>query len=64
MCRMCGCYRRGIVVMDMIWHRLCVSMIICSELGKGTTCEAGKYFFRAANVWWNCAHCFVIASCG
>ena len=20
----CGCYREGIVVMDVIWHRLCV----------------------------------------
>ena len=23
---------------------------ICSELGKGTTSEVGKYLFRAANV--------------
>ena len=30
-------------------------MIYCSELGKGTTSEAGKYLFRAANVWWWCA---------
>ena len=27
------------------------------------TSEAGKYLFRAANVWWKCAHYFVIASC-
>ena len=33
---------------------------ICSELGKG----AGKYLFRAANVWWRCSRYFVIASCG
>ena len=26
--------------------------------------EAGKYLFRAANVWWRCAQYFVIASCG
>ena len=26
--------------------------------------EAGKYLFRAANVWWMCAQYFVIASCG
>ena len=35
-----------------------------SELGKGATSEAVKYFFRAANVWWRCAQYFVIASCG
>ena len=23
----CGCYRGGIVVMDVFWRRLCVSMI-------------------------------------
>ena len=28
------------------------------------TSEAGKYLFRAANVWWRCAQYFVIASCG
>ena len=37
---------------------------VCSELGKGATSEAGKYLFRAANVWWRCAQYFVIASCG
>ena len=26
--------------------------------------EAGRYLFRAANVWWRCAQYFVIASCG
>ena len=31
------------------------------SLGKG---EAGKYLFRAANVWWRCAQYFVIDSCG
>ena len=69
MCRVCGCYRRGIVVMDVFWRRLCVSMvwgreIFCSELGKGAMSEAGKSLFRAANVWWRCAQYFVIASCG
>ena len=49
--------------MDVFWRRLCVSMI-CSELGKGATSEAGKYLFRAASVWWRCAQYFVIASCG
>ena len=33
-------------------------------LGKGATSEAGKYRFRAANVWWRCAQYCVIASCG
>ena len=27
-CRVCGCDRGGIVMMDVIWHRLCVSMIL------------------------------------
>ena len=31
-----------------------------SELGKGATCEAGKYLFRASNVWWRCAQYFVM----
>ena len=39
-------------------------LFICSELGTGETSEAGKYLFRAANVWWRCAQYFVIASCG
>ena len=60
--------QRGIVVMDMIWRRLCVSMIcgkemVCSELGNGATSEAGKYLFRAANVWWRYTLYFVIVSC-
>ena len=36
-------------------------MNYCSELGKG---ETRKYLFRATNMWWSCAHYFVIASCG
>ena len=57
------------MVMDVIWRRLCVNMIrgrviYCSKLGKGATSEAGKYCFRADNVWWRCALYFVIASCG
>ena len=56
--------------MDVIWHRLCVSMILRkSDLfvlswERCATSEAGKYLFRAANVWWRCAQYFVIASCG
>ena len=30
----------------------------------GATSDAGKYLFRAANVWWRCAQYFLIASCG
>ena len=26
-CCVCECYRGGIMVMDVIWHRLCVNMI-------------------------------------
>ena len=48
--RVCEYYRGGIVVI--------------SELGKGATSEAGKYLFRAANMWWRCAQYFVIATCG
>ena len=25
--------------------------------------EAGKYLFRAASVWWRCAHCAVFCYC-
>ena len=36
----------GVVVMDVIWRRLCVSMFemsfICSELDTGATSEAGN----------------------
>ena len=26
-CRVCGCYRGGIVAMDVFWRQLCVHMI-------------------------------------
>ena len=32
--------------------------------GQSATSEAGRFLFRAANVWWRCAHYFVIASFG
>ena len=54
----------GIVMMDVIWRRLCVSEIVCSELDKDATNEVGKHLFSAANVWWRCEQYFVIASCG
>ena len=38
--------------------------LVCSELGKGATSEAGKSLFRADNVWWRGAQYFVIASYG
>ena len=33
-------------------------------VGNGATSEAGKYLFRAANMWRRCAQSFVIVSCG
>ena len=44
------------MVRDVIWLRLCESMILgrviyCFDLGKGATSETGKYLFRADNVW-------------
>ena len=68
--RVCGCYRGGIVVMDVFWRRLCVSMILRKgdlfvlSWGKGATSAVGKSLFRAANVWRRCAQYFVIASYG
>ena len=50
MSRVCGCYRGGIVVMDMFYINMISGKEICSELGKGATSEAGKSLFRAANV--------------
>ena len=41
---------------------LCTYDLWNGELGKVATSEAGKYLFRAANVWWRCAQYFVIAS--
>ena len=32
MCRVCGCYRGGIVVMDVFWRQLCVSKIWGREI--------------------------------
>ena len=70
MCRVCGCYRGDIVVMDVF-----LASTLCKyDLRKGDLfvlswarvrpSEAGKYLFRAASVWWRCAQYFVIASCG
>ena len=37
--------------------------LFVTEWSKGTTSEAGKYVFRAANLWWRCAQYFDIVSC-
>ena len=36
--------------------------MICSELGKGVTGEAGEYLFRAPYVWWRCVSAVVKGS--
>ena len=33
---------------------------LLTELGKGATSEAGKYLFRAANVWWRYVQYLVV----
>ena len=70
LCRVCGCYRGDIVVMDVfLASTLCKYDLrkgdfICSVLGNGATSDAGESIsFRAANVWWRCAQYFVIAFC-
>ena len=39
MCRVCECYRGGIVVMDVIWRQLCVNMICLFEDARGDHME-------------------------
>ena len=53
-CRVCECYRGGIMVMDVFWRRLYVSIlwgmvIYLFWVGQGWD----KW---AANMWWRCAH--------
>ena len=55
------CYRGGLVASTLCKYTLRKGMFL---LGKGVASEAGKYLFRASNVWWRCAQYFVIASCG
>ena len=38
------------------------STLRTGDLGKGATSEKGKCLFRADNVWWWCAHYFIIAT--
>ena len=59
MCCVCGCYKVGIVVMDVIWRRFGVSMI----LRKGdlyVLSGALKYLFRAAHVSWSFAQILLL----
>ena len=67
---MCECYRGG-----NSGDGCDLASILCKyDLRKGdlfvlswarvVTSEAGKYLFRADNVWWRCAQYFVIVSCG
>ena len=67
----CVCMlQRGIVVMDVFLaftlskYDLRKGDLFFSQLGKSARGEAGKYLFRAANVWCRCAQYFVIAFCG
>ena len=51
-CRACGCYRGGIVVMDVIWRGLCVSMIWGREIslfwvGQGCDEWGGEVSLRS-----------------
>ena len=50
------------------WYKLLIwfkeGWLICSELGKGATSEAGKFLFGADNAWWRCVQYFVNTSCG
>ena len=59
------------MVMDVIWRRLSVSMLlgrviifVLSWARVRHSREVGTYLFKAANVWWRCAQYLVIASCG
>ena len=47
-CRVCGCYRGGIVVMDVFWRRLCVSMIYVSGVGNVIKALFTSILFSAA----------------
>ena len=56
----CECCRSGIVVMDVIWRRLCKY-----DRRKGDLFVLScAWVRRAVNAWWRCAQYFVIASCG
>ena len=66
---MCECYKGGHssdgcnLVSTLCKYDLRKGDLVV-ELGKSATSEAGKYLFRAVNVWWRCTQYFVIASSG
>ena len=57
-------YKGDIVVMDVIWCQICVSMIEKGDIfvlsWARVRRSVGRYLFRAANVWWRCAQYFVL----
>ena len=67
-CRVCGCYRGDIVVMDVFWRRLCVSMIwgraICL-FWAGQECDewGGEVSLQSCwcvvEVWAVCCYCLL-----
>ena len=57
------CYRGDIVVIDVIWRRICVIIIIYPELGKSAMSETGKYLFRVVNVLWSILLLPLVARC-
>ena len=69
----CGCSRRDVCVCYIYKGGIgCDGCDLASTLCKYDFRKgnlfvlswAGKYLFRAANVWWRCAQYLVIASCG
>ena len=64
-CVSCECYRGDIVVMDVILckYNLRKGDLFLLRWARVRRVRRGS-LFRTANVWWRCAQCFVIASCG
>ena len=63
MCRVCGCYKGGMVVMDVF-----LASTLCKyDVRKGDLFVLSwamvRRVRRESNVWWRCAQYFVIASC-
>ena len=59
MCRVCGCgcYRGGIVVIDVFWRRLCVSMIV--HINGKVGCVAAVIENSGGFEPWSVEVCFV-----
>ena len=64
MCRVCGCYRGGIVVSTLCKYDLGKGDLFVLSWARVRLVRRRSFLFRAANVWWRCAQYFVIASCG